>query len=111
MTHPENLRFATNIANRLWKKAFGLAVQEPVTDIDDPAKASNPELLAALTETMKSTGFDPREFQRMLYLTQAWQRRSSITPDAAAGPYLFPGPLLRRLTAEQAWDSVLTLAV
>ena len=37
MVHPENPRFATAIANRLWKKVFGLAVQEPVSDIDDPS--------------------------------------------------------------------------
>lgn len=112
MTSPENPRFATNIANRLWKKAFGIAVQEPVVDIDDPAKASNPELLALLTTEMKQMHFDLRQFQAMIYRTQAWQHRASVTPDIAKGaPYLFPGPVLRRLSAEQAWDSVLTLAV
>ena len=111
LTHTDNPRFATAIANRLWKRAFGLAVQEPVTDLDDPSKAFNPELLAQLTEDMRRVKFDLREFQRIIFNTQAYQRQASLTPDLGKGPYLFPGPLLRRMTAEQAWDSVLTLVV
>jgi hypothetical protein len=111
LTHAENPRFATTIANRLWKRVFGLAVQEPVTDLDDLSKAANPELLAFLTAEMKRVGFNLREFQRILFNSQIYQRMASMTPDPAAGPYLFPGPLLRRMTAEQTWDSVLTLVV
>ena len=110
MTSPENPRFATSIANRIWKKAFGLAVQEPVSDLDDPKTASNPELLAQLTAYMKQAKFDLREFQRIVFNTVAYQRQSSNTPDLSKGPFLFAGPLLRRLSAEQAWDSIITLA-
>lgn len=63
MTSPQNPRFAANIANRLWKKAFGLAVQEPVDDIDVYSEASNPALLQHLTQVMKSARYDLREFQ------------------------------------------------
>src|SRR5262249_58850827 len=31
------------------------------------------------------------------------------TPTADAEPYVFPGPILRRMTPEQAWDSIVTL--
>ena len=61
MVHPENPRFATAIANRLWKRVFGIAVQEPVSDIDDPAGASNPELLGLISTYMKQSKFDLRE--------------------------------------------------
>lgn len=104
---PENPRFATAIANRLWRKAFGIGVQEPVTDLDDLSLASNPLLLAHLAGEMKRLGFDLREFQRVLYNTQAYQRQASS--QAHAGPYLFPGPILRRMTPGQAWDSILAL--
>lgn len=110
LTHPENPRFAANIANRVWKRVFGLAVQEPVSDIDDPKKASNPELLAHLAAIMKQGKFDLREFQRVLFNSQTYQRAASATPDLEKGPYLFPGPIVRRMTAEQAWDSILTVA-
>ena len=111
MTHADNPRFAANIANRVWKKAFGLAVQEPVTDIDDPKKASNPELLAHLAQIMKAGHFDLREFQRVIFNSQTYQRSASATPDLEKGPYLFPGPLVRRMSAEQVWDSLMVESV
>jgi hypothetical protein len=110
MTHPDNPRFAANIANRVWKKVFGLAVQEPVSDIDDPKKGSNPALLAHLATIVKAGRFDLREFHRVIFNSQTYQRAASVTPDLEKGPYLFPGPLLRRMTAEQAWDSIITVA-
>ncbi len=110
MTNADNPRFAANIANRMWKKVFGLAVQEPVGDIDDPKKGSNPALLAHLATIIKYGKFDLREFQRVLFNSQTYQRAASLTPDLEKGPYLFPGPLLRRMSAEQAWDSILTVA-
>ena len=110
MTHPDNPRFAANIANRMWKKVFGLAVQEPVSDLDNMEKGGNAELLAHLTTIMKAAKFDLRQFQRVLLNSQTYQRAASVTPDLEKGPYLFPGPLLRRMTAEQTWDSVLVLA-
>ncbi len=109
MTHPDNPRFAAAIANRLWKKAFGLAVQEPVSDLDDLSGASNPELLQFIATYMKQAKFDMREFQRILFNTAAYQRRPSPMPEDPK-QYAFPGPVLRRMSAEQAWDSILTLA-
>ncbi len=111
MTSAENPRFAMNIANRTWKKVFGLAVQEPVSDLDDTKDASNPALLAHLTAIMKAAKFDLRQFQRVLLNSQTYQRTASLTPDLEKGPYLFPGPLLRRMSPEQAWDSILALSV
>lgn len=108
MVHPENPRFATAIANRIWKKVFGVAVQEPVSDLDDPSHASNPELLALITTYMKQTKFDLREFQRILFNTAAYQRQASEAPEDLK-TYCFPGPTLRRMSAEQAWDSIVTL--
>jgi len=110
MTSPDNPRFAANIANRVWKKVFGLAVQEPVSDLDDLKKGSNPALLAHLATIVKSGRFDLREFQRVLFNSQTYQRATSATPDLEKGPYLFPGPLVRRMSAEQAWDSLVVLS-
>ena len=109
MTHSDNPRFATAIANRMWKKVFGIAVQEPVSDIDSPEGASNPELLQHITTYMRQAKFDLREFQRILFNTAAYQRQSSPEPEDFK-KFRFPGPQLRRMTAEQAWDSILTLA-
>ena len=109
MVHPENPRFATSIANRIWKKVFGLAVQEPVSDIDNPAEASNPLLLAQITTYMKQAKFDLREFQRILFNTAAYQRQASQMPEDPK-LYRFQGPVIRRMSAEQAWDSIVALS-
>jgi hypothetical protein len=111
LTSPQNPRFATNIANRIWKKAFGLGVIEPVNDIDDLAQASSPELMAHLTFVMKAAKFDLREVQRVIYNSKTYQASASATPDLGKAKYLFPGPLVRRMTAEEAWDSLIVTAV
>jgi hypothetical protein len=111
LTSPQNPRFATNIANRIWKKAFGLGVIEPVNDIDDLTEASSPELMAHLTFVMKAAKFDLREVQRVIYNSKTYQASASATPDLGKAKYLFNGPLVRRLSAEQVWDSLIVTAV
>lgn len=111
MTSPENPRFAKNIANRLWKKAFGIGLIEPVNDIQDGSDCSNPELLDLLTTTLIDNNFNLRELQRIIFNTRAWQREASFADVDLSKPYYFPGPILRRMTAEQIWDSLLTVAV
>lgn len=111
MTSPDNPRFAMTIANRLWKQLFGVGIKEPVTDLDDPSAASNPQLLQHLGNEMVRLKFDIRAFMRLLCNTQTYQREA-VTRELALGePYYFPGPILRRMTAEQAWDSCVTLAI
>lgn len=110
MTSPDNPRFAMTIANRLWKRAFGLGVREPVTDLDDPEASVNPPLLRHLAAEMVRLKFDLRQFMRLLYNTQTYQREAT-SHEMDGGHYLFPGPVLRRMSAEQAWDSCATLVV
>ena len=108
MTSPDNPRFAAAIANRLWKKLFGAAVKEPVTDLDDLEDATNPELLAFIAQLMKDVNFDLRQFQRAVLNTKTYQQQVSVKPPGGEA-FRFPGPLLRRMTAEQAWDSIVLL--
>jgi hypothetical protein len=111
LTHPDNPRFSMTIANRMWKRAFGIGAAEPVRNIDDPKNAANPELLMQLSREMKRLKFDLKEFMRVVYNTQAWQRRATTEPVGMGEPYYFQGPLLRRMTAEQCWDSFMTLVL
>jgi len=111
MTHPENPRFAMSIANRMWKRAFGVGIAEPVTSIDDPEKSSNPALLKHLAAEMKRVKFDLKKFMEIVYNTQTYQREATTQVVPMGEPYYFQGPLLRRMTAEQAWDSYMTLVL
>lgn len=111
MTSPDNPRFAGNIANRMWRLAMGRGLVEPVDSWTDDTAASNPALMARLTQLMIDVRFDLKQFQRVLYLTDTWQRESPRVEPSVDEPYLFPGPLMRRMSAEQVWDSLLTLVL
>ncbi|MDP7017057.1 MAG: DUF1549 domain-containing protein [Pirellulaceae bacterium] len=111
MTSKENPRFAKTIANRLWKRSFGVGVIEPADDMRDETEAENEQLMEYLIAIMRYLDFDLKEFQRVIYNTRTYQRQASTQQVAATDVYHFPGPLLRRMTAEQAWDTLLTLAV
>jgi hypothetical protein len=111
LTAKENPRFAKAIANRLWKRALGVGLIEPVDDIRDESKPENPELLDYLTTIVVKTDFDLKEYQRIIYNTKTYQRQASVQEVGGGEVYHFPGPVLRRMTAEQVWDSLLTLAI
>jgi Protein of unknown function (DUF1549)/Protein of unknown function (DUF1553) len=103
-------RFAQVIANRMWKKVMGTGLIEPVDNLKDDTVASNPELMDYLSRVMVSVKFDLRKFQEILYTTEAYQREA-VKQDLAEDAYAFQGHKLRRLTAEQVWDSLMTLGV
>jgi hypothetical protein len=111
MTHPQNPRFAMTIANRLWKRAFGAGIAEPVTNIDDPDSSANPELLKHLASEMVRVKFDLKQFMRIVYNTRAYQSEATTENIVMGEKYYFQGPMLRRMSAEQAWDSYMTLVL
>jgi tetratricopeptide (TPR) repeat protein len=106
----DNPRFALTVANRLWKQCFGIGQIEPVDDMMDSTVAENPELMALLESEMKAVNFELKEYLRILYHTETYQRQACFEEIQSGQPYHFPGPLLRRMTAEQVWDSFVTLA-
>jgi hypothetical protein len=105
----DNRQFARTIANRMWKKVMGVGLVEPVDDFQPGNPPSNPELLEHLTDEMLRLDFDLREFVRILVSTGTYQRRAVVHDPASGIPFRFTGPALRRMTAEQIWDSILTL--
>ena len=109
LTARDNRQFARTIANRMWRKVMGLGLVEPVDDFRDENPASNPELLEHLTDLVLSLDFDLREYVRVLVSTSAYQRRAVLHDPTAPGSFHFTGPALKRMTAEQLWDSILTL--
>ncbi len=109
LTSSDNKLFAKVIANRLWKRAFGLGLVEPVDDFKDNVAAANPDLLDYLAELMVSYNYDLQKFERVLYRTQAYQREVSREEPAMGAHYYFQGPILRRMSAEQIWDSLVAM--
>jgi hypothetical protein len=111
MTSPENPRFTKVIANRLWKLAMGRGLIEPVDDIRDDTVASNPALMDYLEKQMVAFNYDMKQFLRAIYNTEAYQRESFTGELSTIDHFPFQGPVLKRLSAEQIWDSLVTLAL
>ena len=109
VTSADNPMFARVIANRLWKQVMGVGLIEPVDDIQSQ-EASNPELLDYLTRQMIEMNFNMKQYLRMLMNTDVYQRRA-VFKDVDEEVYHYPGPTLRRMTAEQIWDSLVTLSM
>lgn len=111
LTSPENPQFTLVIANRLWKRAMGRGLIEPIDDLTDDSRASLPDLMTYLTQLMHDLRYDLRAYQRILYNTATWQRECTTDELDLEKPFLFTGPLLERMTTEQLWDSLLTMSI
>jgi hypothetical protein len=111
VTSPRNPRFARNIANRLWKRVFGVGLIEPVDSLSPVDRPEHPEILDYISQAIIDLGFDERAFLAMLFSSRLYQSESVRDEWSVGNPMELRGPWLRRLTAEQLWDSTLTLLV
>ena len=109
ITSKDNPRFTTMISNRIWKQIFGAGLIEPIDSMMDDTIASNQPLMKYLERLMVSVDYDLREFQRILLNTKLFQRESKKQDYKTLEEYNFEGPILRRMTGEQLWDSLVTL--
>ncbi len=110
VTSSENPRFTKVIVNRLWRSLFGAAVLEPLDDLRDGTPSAVPGLEERLEKLMRDLRYDQRAFLAIIARTRTYQavaQKGEPEPGVAS---LFPGPFVRRLTAEQAWDSFVALA-
>jgi hypothetical protein len=83
---------------------------EPVDDFNDETEASNKALAELLTKLMISVKYDLRKFQEIIASTEAYQRQA-ITEDEDIYNFHYHGMPMHRLTAEQVWDSLMTLTI
>lgn len=106
-TAPENGRLARTLVNRYWKRLFGRGLVEPVDDMD--AEPYHPDLLDWLASDFAGHGYDLKHLLRRILTSRAYQL-PAVYEAAQPGPgYVFRGPHVRRLTAEQFADAVASL--
>lgn len=111
MTSKDNPTFTRVIANRLWKKIFGHGVFEPLDELTDGTVVSNPELMSYLEELMRDLDYDMKAYLAVLCNTKTYQRAADEEEPVMGAPYYFHGPALRRMSAEQIWDSAVGLVL
>ena len=109
LTSPRNPRFAKNIVNRLWKRVMGAGLVEPVESFSVLPDGEHSQLLELLSELFVRLQFDERAFLSVLMNTPLYQCESVRESQEPGTAFELRGPLLRRLSAEQIWDSLLVL--
>jgi hypothetical protein len=110
VTSPKNPYFTKVIANRMWKYAFGYGLVANPDDWSNSPKPHYPELVDYVEKAMLAADYDLKQFLRILYHTNLFQREVTTEEPAQGFSFHFEGPILRRLSAEEIRDSFVTLA-
>ena len=110
LVNPEHPTFTKNIVNRYWNWVFGKYIIDEYDNIHDAEKLNSP-LINVLAKIMVSVGYDSNQFLYVLYNTKLFQRELYDGSYTNSDKFVFIGPVKQRLTAEQLWDSVLSIAV
>jgi hypothetical protein len=103
-------QFSTVIANRMWRQIMGKGVYEPVDEYLPADKTHYPELVTYLSTLMVELDYDLRAFQHILMLTRTFQFGTNPQESVIASGDDFHGRKIQRLSSEQIWDSLITLA-
>ena len=109
MTKQQNGLFARTIVNRIWARLFGRGFVEPL----DEMMEHNPwdtDLLDWLAAELIRQDYDLKKLMYLITTSQAYQR-PSVTRKQSVNKteYVFNGPEIRRLTAEQVFDCICRL--
>lgn len=107
MVKPENGRLYRTITNRIWKQLMGRGIVEPVDEMDNtPWDAT---LLDWLAADFVDSGYDLKHLIRRIMTSRSYQLPTANykkQEDVKSAEFVFKGPIVRRLSAEQFCDAV-----
>jgi uncharacterized membrane protein len=107
ITHPDNGRLARTLVNRYWARLMGRGLVEPVDDMD--ALPWDQDVLDWLASDFARSGYDLRGLLRTIMTSETYRLPAQPAPSEEGvreATFVFSGPLVRRLTAEQFADAV-----
>ena len=107
LTGKANGRFTRTIVNRLWAGFFGRGLIEPVDEMDNPAWHA--PLLDFLANDLIEHGYHLKHTMELMLTSQAYQLPSVGGGGRVDADFVFNGPLVRRMNAEQFVDAVRSL--
>ncbi|MEY2881638.1 MAG: hypothetical protein RLZZ15_4018, partial [Verrucomicrobiota bacterium] len=107
ITGRANGRLPRTIVNRLWERFLGRGLVEPLDEMDRPAWS--PALLDWLAEDLVAHGYDLKHTMARILTSRAYQL-PSVPARETEEHFVFRGPAVRRLTAEQFSDALHTVA-
>ena len=105
VTHPDNGRFTRTIANRLWQRLMGRGLVHPVDMMG--TRPWNEDLLDYLAVYLADSGFDLKKLMEHILTSRAYQARTArVAKELSGDDFVFRGPEVKRMTAEQFLDSI-----
>jgi hypothetical protein len=107
-TDPRNGRLPRTLVNRFWERLFGHGMVENVDDMD--AEPWSPELLDWLASDFVSHGYDMKHLLATIISSRTYQLQAvEQSSEQRPKQYVFRGPEVRRLTAEQFSDAIASI--
>ena len=104
MTQKANGRLSRTVVNRLWQRFLGRGLVEPADDMEQ--LAWNQDLLDWLAEDLAANRYDLKSTIKLILTSRAYQLPTVSLDEKAAKNFLFSGPAVRRMTAEQFRDAL-----
>jgi hypothetical protein len=106
LTSRDNEWFSRNVVNIMWSHFFGIGITDPVDDVRVSNPASNPELLAALSEKFVADNYDFRAMVRDICNSRTYQLASATNETNKNDRTNFSHALIRRMRAEVLLDTL-----
>ncbi|MEZ6041674.1 MAG: DUF1549 and DUF1553 domain-containing protein [Planctomycetaceae bacterium] len=105
ITSPENHLFAQVMANRIWADLMGRGIVEPVDDFRATNPPSNPELIAALGDHFRDSGYSIAELVRTIANSHVYQLSSLPSDRNITDTRYYSRHYRQRLRAEVLLDA------
>ncbi len=103
-TDPRNGRMPRTLVNRVWQRLLGRGIVEQVDDMD--AEPWSAELLDWLASDFAAHDYDVKRLISTILASRAYQMPAVAQKGETATAYVFRGPEIRRMTAEQFADTI-----
>jgi hypothetical protein len=103
-TDPRNGRLPRTMVNRMWHRLLGRGIVENPDDMD--GVPWSPGLLDWLASDFVDGGYDLKRLMATIVSSKAYQMRAVPRVGEQPRGYVFRGPEVRRLTAEQFGDAI-----
>ena len=104
VTHADNGRFTRTITNRVWDRLMGRGIVHPVDVMGNPPWSA--DLLDYLAVYFAENNYDLKKLMEHVATSHAYQSKAVPLAKEIGDGYVFRGPELKRLSAEQFLDAV-----
>jgi hypothetical protein len=104
LTGPQNGRLSRTIVNRLWARFMGRGLVEPLDDMETPAWHAG--VLDWLAEDLVANGYDLKKTIERILTSDVYQWPAAAAAEQKEKQFVFRGPTVRRMSAEQFVDSL-----